>query len=119
MVAERHARHRLAGKCHVLAGQCLMRAEDFHQAIEVFRSAVEKTDVYERKLIPEALYWLGDCLTRIKDYEAAHQVFQRLMREYPYVKWAKYGRARLAEEAFTARAPRGAGRSGGEGERRL
>jgi len=100
-VPKLHPKHKLAGKCGILAGQCWMRAEDYAEAADAFRAIVDQAGLYAPDIIAETLYWLGDSLTKHGNHEEAYRAFKRLARDYPARKWAKYGRARLAEVQFS------------------
>ncbi len=95
-LAKRFPNHKLAGKTTVLAGQAFIKAEHFPKAIEVLTEAVE-TYKDDRKLTPEASYWLGDCHYKTKDMVMAYRTWKTLTWDYPESKWAKYARGRLAQ----------------------
>ena len=117
--------HSLAEKTKVLSGQCYMRAEKFDDAVGAFRVIAENKEA-NKDVRAEAMYWCGDSyLKKVgigleEEGDApprrraapagadpgqdpvvqAYRMFKNLTWDYPATKWAKYARARLAEEQF-------------------
>ena len=116
--------HSLAEKTKVLSGQCYMRAEKFDDAVRAFRVITDNKEA-NKDVRAEAMYWCGDSyLKKVgigleeegeqaqrrgpargadpgqDPVVQAYRMFKNLTWDYPATKWAKYARARLAEEQF-------------------
>ncbi len=89
-LARRFPEHTLVAKTTILSAQAYMQAHDFRKAIPILKKAIE-TYKDDKKLCPEAMYWLGDCYYRINDLVNADRMWKRLLREFPQSKWARHG----------------------------
>jgi len=104
--------HRLAEKTTAASAQCYLRAEEYDEAVVVFRS-VAGNERADKELRAESLYWAADCHMRKvaatgsrkeieKGLKEGYLLFKELTLRYPESKWARYARGRLAGEDLAA-----------------
>lgn len=113
--AENHKDHALASSGMMLAGYSAVKFEeqkiqiaeetkmnytpDYTLACTIFQELVEMFPD-DKKMRPEAMYWLGDLWFKgtNTDLKAkSYQILQNLIWDYPETRWAKLARGRLAE----------------------
>ncbi|MBF0244544.1 MAG: tetratricopeptide repeat protein, partial [Planctomycetes bacterium] len=97
--AESHKDHELASKSLFLSGEAAMYLKDYTNAITRFTLLTERY-ASDEKLMPVALYWLGEALGKNANMKKSYQVFKKLTWDYPSSQWAKIARGRLTEPAY-------------------
>jgi len=94
---QRNPTHKLASKALFSSGQCYFKKGDWDTAAKRLDLLVEEYRD-DKKVRPQAMYFLGDALFNTGDYKKAYQAFVKLTWDYPRTYWAKVARGRLTED---------------------